>query len=95
MAEFGEQRRQGAGVVVLQAEAVAEGLAVLREQLADGKAGVLLSPKQLDQLSGQSLDALHFGQSQHFLFAALQHLTKRKATWVFTAEKKEKAFTLR
>ncbi|TNN57989.1 hypothetical protein EYF80_031813 [Liparis tanakae] len=62
VAELGEQRRQGAGVVVLQAEAVAEGLAVLREQLADGEAGVLLRPEQLDQLSGQSLDALHFRQ---------------------------------
>lgn len=76
MAEFGQQSRQGAGVVVLQAEPITEGLAVLCEQLADRKAGVLLNPEQLDQLSRQSLNALDFCQSQHFLFTAFQHLTK-------------------
>lgn len=76
VAEFVHQGRQGAGIIILQAQTIAKGLAVLREQLTDGKAGVLLSPEQLDQLSRQSLDALHFCQSQHFLLTALQHLTE-------------------
>lgn len=80
MAQFGEQRRQGAGVVVLQAQPVAEGLAVLAEQLADGEAGAPLSPQQLDQLSRQSFDSLHFRQHQHFLLAALQHLDEQVPT---------------
>ena len=80
MAEFGQQGRQGAGIVVLQAEAVTKGLAVLCEQLVDRKAGVFLSSQQLDQLSCQSLDTLHLCQSQHFLLSALQHLTKAEGT---------------
>lgn len=76
MAEFVQQSRQGTGIIVLQTQPVAKGLAVLCEQLADRKAGVLLSSKQLDQLSCQSLDTLHFCQSQHFLLTALQHLIR-------------------
>lgn len=75
MAEFAEQGWQGAGIIVLQTQSVAKGLAVLSEQLAYGEAGDSLSPQQLDQLSCQSLDSLHFCQSQHFLLTALQHLT--------------------
>lgn len=76
MTEFAQQSWQGAGIIVLQAQTIAKRLAVLSEQLADRKAGVFLSPKQLDQLSRQSLDTLHFCQSQHFLLTTLQHLTK-------------------
>lgn len=71
MAEFGQQSRQGAGVVILQTQTITKSLAVLGEQLADGKAGVFLSPEQLDQLSCQSFDTLHFCQCQHFLLTTL------------------------
>lgn len=76
MAEFGEQCWQGAGIVVLQAQTITKCLAVLGEQLANRNAGVFLSPKQLDQLSRQSLDTLHLRQSQHFFLTTFQHLTK-------------------
>lgn len=76
VAEFTEQSGQRAGVVVLQSQPVPKGLAVFCEQLADGKAGVLLSTEQLDQLSCQGLDVLHFCQGQHLLLTTLQHLNK-------------------
>lgn len=63
MTEFCEKPWQGVGVVVLQAESVTKGLAVLSEQLADKKAGAFLSPQQLDQLSCQGFDTLHFCQT--------------------------------
>lgn len=90
MAEFGQQSRQGAGVVVLKAQTITKSLAVLCEQLADRKAGVFLSPKQLDQLSRQSLDTLHFCQSQHFLLTTLQHLTKETAVKLVFRQRQRK-----
>lgn len=96
MAEFDQQSQQGAGIIVLQAQTIAKGLAVLSEQLADRKAGVFLSPKQLDQLSRQSLDTLHFCQGQHFLFTTLQHLAKVADSLQISvrAGTKEEAFML-
>lgn len=44
MAEFGQQSRQGACIIVLQTQPVTKGFAVLCEQLADRQAGVFLSP---------------------------------------------------
>lgn len=76
VAEFSEQSWQRAGIVVLQSQPVPKGLAVFCEQLADRKAGGFLSAQQLDQLSRQGLDVLHFCQSQHLLLATLQHLNE-------------------
>lgn len=76
VAEFGQKGGQGGSVVVLQAQTVAEGPAVLHEQLADGEAEVLLGAQQLDELGRQGFDTLNLSQSQNLLLAALQHLRK-------------------
>lgn len=80
VAELLHEGRHGADVEVVQAQGVAEGLAVLRQQLRQRQRVVLLCPQQLHQLGSHCLHLLHLCQREDLLLPALQDLHNTRDT---------------
>lgn len=80
MAEFLHEGWHGADVEVVQAQGIAEGFAVLGQQICQQQGIVLLRPQQLHQLGSHCLHLLHLCQGENLLLPTLQDLQNTRDT---------------
>lgn len=80
VAEFLHEGWHGADVKVMQAQGVAEGFAVLGQQIRHQQRIVLLRPQQLHKLGSHCLHLLHLCQGENLLLPTLQYLQNTSDT---------------
>lgn len=74
MAQLLHQASDGANLVVLEAQQVAERLGVLREDICQQEAFVFLRPEQFHKLGSQRFDLFYVCEGKDLLFSTFQNL---------------------